>query len=297
VLVLAGEQGSAKSTLSAILRMLLDPNTAPLRALPREDRDLFIAANNGFVLLFDNVSGLPTWISDTLCRLATGGGYAVRALYTDLDEVIFDAQRPIILNGIEDVVSRPDLADRAIFVTLEPIPEEKRKPEAQVIRDFEAERPQILGALLDAVSHGLRRLGGTTLAKLPRMADFALWAVSCESADSAGAFMRAYTANIDAAVGTIIENNLIANAVRDFVEAVGTWSGRPKKLLDELTTNAGTAVRSRAWPQSGQALHGQLRRAAPALRKYGVEMLLPDRQLGTRDIVLKRGENFGKFGT
>ena len=100
VIVLSGEQGSAKSTFSAILRSLLDPNTAPLRALPREDRDLFIAASNGHVLAFDNVSGLPAWISDTLCRLATGGGFAVRQLYTDQDEVLFDAARPVILNGI-----------------------------------------------------------------------------------------------------------------------------------------------------------------------------------------------------
>jgi hypothetical protein len=113
ILVLAGEQGSAKSTFSKMLRALLDPNTAPLRALPREDRDLFIAANNGHLLSFDNVSGLPAWISDTLCRLATGGGFAVRQLYTDQDEALFDAQRPVILNGIEDIVTRPDLADRA----------------------------------------------------------------------------------------------------------------------------------------------------------------------------------------
>ena len=118
VIVLSGEQGSAKSTFSAILRALLDPNTAPLRALPREDRDLFIAASNGHVLAFDNVSGLPAWISDTLCRLATGGGFAVRQLYTDQDEVLFDAARPVILNGIEDIVTRPDLADRAVFLTL-----------------------------------------------------------------------------------------------------------------------------------------------------------------------------------
>jgi hypothetical protein len=111
VLVLSGEQGSAKSTFTAILRALLDPNTAPLRALPREDRDLFIAARNGHVLAYDNVSALPAWISDTLCRLATGGGFAVRQLYTDQDEVLFDATRPVILNGIEDIVTRPDLAD------------------------------------------------------------------------------------------------------------------------------------------------------------------------------------------
>ena len=83
VIVLSGEQGTAKSTFSAILRSLLDPNTAPLRALPRTDRDVFIAASNGHVLAFDNVSSLQPWISDTFCRPATGGGFAVRALYTD----------------------------------------------------------------------------------------------------------------------------------------------------------------------------------------------------------------------
>jgi hypothetical protein len=155
VIVLSGEQGSAKSTFSAILRGLLDPNTAPLRALPREDRDLFIAASNGHVLAFDNVSGLPAWISDTLCRLATGGGFAVRQLYSDQEEVLFDAARPVILNGIEDIVTRPDLADRAVFLTLEPIPEESRRPEAELWATFEAQRGRILGVLLDAVAQGL----------------------------------------------------------------------------------------------------------------------------------------------
>jgi hypothetical protein len=175
VLVLSGEQGSAKSTFAAILRALLDPNTAPLRALSREDRDLFIAANNGHVLAFDNVSGLPAWISDTLCRLATGGGFAARQLYTDQDEMLFDACRPVILNGIEDIVNKPDLADRALFLTLEPIPEDKRRLETELWSEFEVERPRLLGALLDAIVEGLRRLPEIRLPKLPRMADFATW--------------------------------------------------------------------------------------------------------------------------
>jgi hypothetical protein len=122
----------------------------------------------------ENVSGLPAWISDTLCRLATGGGFAVRQLYTDQDEVLFDAVRPVILNGIEDFVTRPDLADRAVFLTLEPIPEERRRPEGELWAAFEAERPRILGALLDAVVEGLKRLSETLLPKLPRMADVGL---------------------------------------------------------------------------------------------------------------------------
>ena len=106
----------------------------------------------------------------------------MRQLYTDQDEVLFDACRPVILNGIEDIVTRPDLADRAVVLTLEPIPEERRLSEAELWAAFEAVRPLILGALLDAVVEGLKRLPETRLERLPRMADFALWATACETA-------------------------------------------------------------------------------------------------------------------
>ena len=53
------------------------------------------------------------------------------------------AARPVILNGIEDIVERPDLADRAVFLTLEPIPEERRRPEGELWTAFEAEPPRI----------------------------------------------------------------------------------------------------------------------------------------------------------
>ena len=118
LLAISGEQGSAKTVLSKLLRALVDPNVAPVRALPREERELMIAANNGHMLAFDNLSGLSSWLSDALCRLASGGSFAVRRLYTDDEEVLFRAARPTLLNGIEDVIGRSDLADRAIFLTL-----------------------------------------------------------------------------------------------------------------------------------------------------------------------------------
>ena len=274
VLVLSGEQGSAKSTFSAIMRALLDPNTAPLRALPREDRDLFIAATNGHVLTFDNVSGLRAWISDTLCRLATGGGFAVRQLYTDQDEVLFDAARPVILNGIEDIVERPDLADRGLFLTLEPIPEERRRPEAELWAAFEAERPRILGVLLDAVVEGIKRLPETRLPKLPRMADFALWATACETALwPAGTFWSAYCSNRDEAVEGVIEADPVAAAVRAFVSKRTEWTGTASDLLGELAKGVDERIsKSKTWPDSPRALSGQLRRAATFLRKIGIEV-------------------------
>lgn len=273
-LVLSGEQGSAKSTFSAILRALLDPNTAPLRALPREDRDLFIAASNGHVLAFDNVSGLPAWISDTLCRLATGGGFAVRQLYTDQDEVLFDAARPVILNGIEDIVTRPDLADRAVFLTLEPIPEERRRPEAELWAAFEVERGRIFGVLLDAVVEGLKRLPDTHLPKLPRMADFALWASACETAIwPAGTFWSAYCGNRDEAVEGVIDADPVAAAVRAVMLERTEWTGTASDLLGALGEAAGERIaKSKTWPDSPRALSGRLRRAATFLRKIGIEV-------------------------
>jgi hypothetical protein len=274
VLVLSGEQGSAKSTFTAILRALVDPNTVPLRALPRQDRDFFIAAKNGHVLAFDNVSGLPAWTSDTLCRLATGGGFATRQLYTDHDEVLIDASRPIILNGIEDIVTRPDLADRALFLTLEPIPEERRRSEADLWAAFELQRPRLLGVLLDAVVRGLKMLPRTHLEKLPRMADFALWATACETALwPAGTFYLAYCNNRDEAVESVIEADPIAAAVRAMMATRTVWTGTASDLLDALARKTGDRVtKSRAWPESPRALADRLRRAATFLRKIGIDI-------------------------
>jgi hypothetical protein len=145
LLAISGEQGSAKTVLSKLLKALIDPNAAPVRALSREERELMIAANNSHVLAFDNLSGLPVWLSDAFCRLATGGSFAVRQLYTDDEEMLFEAARPILLNGIEEVISRPDLGERAIFLTLGSIGEVQRRAEAELWREFESARPASWG--------------------------------------------------------------------------------------------------------------------------------------------------------
>ncbi len=107
-LAIHGEQGSAKSTASRIARRLVDPNVAPLRSQPRSEHDLLFAATNGLVVGFDNLSNVPVWLSDALCRLSTGGGMSTRQLYSDAEESLFDAQRPVILNGITDLATRAD---------------------------------------------------------------------------------------------------------------------------------------------------------------------------------------------
>jgi hypothetical protein len=240
VLALSGEQGSAKTVLCKLLKALIDPNAAPVRALAREERELMIAANHSYVLGFDNLSALPVSLSDAFCRLASGGSFAVRQLYSDDDEVLFQAARPILLNGIEDVISRPDLADRAIFLTLPAIVEERRRPEQDLWRAFEIARPRILGALLDAAAHGLRELPRVRCEKLPRMADFAFWATACETAFwPAGTFLRAYDANRRAAIESVIDKDPVAACVWEIVADRGTWTGTASDLLRAAADLAG----------------------------------------------------------
>jgi hypothetical protein len=291
LLAISGEQGSAKTMLSKLLRSLLDPNTAPVRALSREQRELMIAANNSHLLAFDNISALPAWLSDALCRLASGGSFAVRQLYTDDDEVLFQAARPILLNGIEDVISRADLADRAIFLNLAPILEQERRLEAELWLEFGRQRPRILGALLDAVAHGLRELPQVRVERLPRMADFAIWATACETALwPAGTFARAYECNRKAATEEVVDADPVAACVREIMAECTSWTGSAAELLHagaDRSRNGGSG--SLSWPSNPRALAGRLRRAQTALRALGIEIAFSrEGHAGSRIIRMRR---------
>jgi hypothetical protein len=295
LLAISGEQGSAKTVLSKLLKALIDPNAAPVRSLSREERELMIAANNSYLLAFDNLSGLPHWLSDTLCRLATGGSFAVRRLYTDDEEVLFEAARPILLNGIEEIISRADLGDRTIFLSLAPIADRNRRAEGELWREFELARPRILGALLDGVVHGLGTSNTVQPQELPRMADFALWARACEALFwPAGTFARTYAANRRAAIESIIDADPLANCVRTIMHERGSWIGTASDLLRLCAKSAREdSSMNPPWAKNPRALAGRLRRAQTFLRGVGIEITFSrEGRTGNRMIrVSTRAEN------
>ncbi len=286
VLALHGEQGSAKSTTARVLRALVDPSTVPLRAEPREERDLAIAATNTWVLAFDNLSRLPGWLSDALCRLATGGGFATRELYSDRDEALFDAQRPVLLTGIEELATRSDLLDRTIVRYLPAIADERRRDEATFWGDFTSARPAILGALLTAVSGALARLSTIALPRVPRLADFALWVTAAEPALgwAPGTFLRAYEGNRAEANDLALDASPVALAVRSLAAEhpeASPWLGTATALLTDLAKRVEEPVtKGRDWPKTARALSGILRRYAPNLRAAGVVVTTGEREDG-----------------
>jgi hypothetical protein len=281
--VLQGEAGSAKSTGVRVIRELLDPNTTPLRSEPRETRDLMIAAQNAWCIAFDNVSHLGWRLSDDLCRLATGGGFSTRRLYTDEEEKLFEATRPLLLNGIEGVVSRGDLIDRSLVVYLPVIPENQRRSEKEFWKHFRAALPQIIGSLLDAVACALRRLEKVKLDRLPRMADFARWMVAAEPSLGwpEGTFMAAYDANRRSANTLALEASLIVRALRH-VCINADFRGTSSELLRELNNHADTQdIAQKAWPKDAWVLSKQLRGIAPNLRPSGLDVRFGEKTPGS----------------
>lgn len=276
ILVLNGEQGSAKSTTARVLRDLIDPNDAPIRSASRDERDLAIAAVNNWTLCFDNLSGLSSWLSDALCRIASEGGFATRALHTDQGEIVLKAARPIVLNGITALDTRPDLGNRALVVVLPAIQASERRTEAEFWAEFYAARPAILGALYDAVSCALRRSGKRRVKRRLRMADFVelIEAAAPALGWKAGSFTDVYTDNAATAVRNIIEDNPVARAIRELAEERGEWEGSASELLPLIDARVSDSIRKhRSFPSTPAVLGAALARLAPSLRAVGIDMI------------------------
>jgi hypothetical protein len=272
ILALFGEHGTAKSTLGRHVQKTIDPRSGGLRSEPKEVRDLMIAATSSWLVAYDNLSHLPEWLSNALCRLATGGGYGVRQHYSDDEEVVFHAKRPALLTSITEVITAADLLDRIMCLQLEVIPDEDRKPEQVIDSEFAAAYPRIFGAMLDGLSAGLRLLPTVQLSDLPRMADAALWAEACMrgAGFKPGAFLRAYGANTaDASIVALEASPLTPILLRP--EGF-SFRGEAKDLLEMLCDLATEDVRKqREWPKNpralGHAISGEVTKADRQMAK------------------------------
>ena len=272
ILILQGEQGSGKSTTSRVIRALVDPSSVPLRIPPREPKDLLVSAMNTHVVTLDNLSGLSPEISDCLCRLSTGGGHDVRQLYSDTDQILIDIQKPIIINGIDDIATRPDLAERALIINLPEIKPDNRRSESEFWHDFEQDKAAIFTGLLDCLVSGFTHRDSVVLKEKPRMADVAVWVTACEKGyKPETTFIEAHTKNQREAIELGIEASPIGTAIMTLMTDRNEWTGTPTGLLSELERVAGAnQVKSKAWPQSAKGLKNSIKRLLPNFRKLGI---------------------------
>ncbi len=282
VVQIIGGYGCAKSSTARCSRSLIDPHVAALQGFGRSERDLALAAHNGWLLVGDNISKLSPAISDLLCRISTGGAQRVRKLYSDQDETITHLCNPVMINGISRLAMQLDLIDRTLTFILPSIGDAERRPERDLRRAFEVARPGIFGAFLELLVAVLGELPHVELPSSPRMADFSRLGVACERVLGwpQGSFLAAYEANRMLSIAAVVDDDPVLQAVTTLAHRHGFWHGRASDLMTQLRKLVPRHVcSSAAWPRDARTLSAHLRRNAQGLATQGVELRF-DRNVG-----------------
>jgi hypothetical protein len=283
VLPVHGPHGSAKTTRVSVCKALTDPSlsdeetpavTTP-RKPPKDEGDVIAAARNNRIVAFDNISYLPPWLSDSICRLATGAELGGRALYSDFDEQVFSACRPVIFNGVPDVVGQSDLADRCVqSETQKPT---RRVSEEQFWHEFKEAWPQHLGVVCDLLVLALKHYGqgAANVNQDVRMKNYATIgeSIGVGLGWEPGVFTAIYADNLSSAASDIARGDVIFEPlVAVLADADGEWTGTPGELLTALGASSPVANRAEDWPKSAKALGNRLTRLDAALRIAGIEV-------------------------
>jgi hypothetical protein len=274
-LVINGDPGSCKSTGVHMLKNIVDPSTSVNFTSPKNVRDVFVNAAKTWLVTYDNLSEIPKWLSNCFCRISTGASHGTKKLYTDGDEYQLSVRRPIVLSGIGDLITRGDLASRAISVQRKSIENTPAmRTEEEIWQQFELKHPYLLGWIFDGLSAGLRNLSLIN-ENYPRMADFSRFIAAADREIwTPGTFNKAYRSNMSKLVKQMIDADPITSSViammRNQTDCRGT-AEEALKALSAHVTNPRILI-SKHWPQAPNKLRGFLENSQNLLNKEGIEI-------------------------
>lgn len=276
ILVISGEQNSGKTTLTRMVKRLVDHSIADERKRPKDDTDVFVAALHAWVPAYGNLSRLDQNISDTLCLISTDGTQSKRQLYTDNEESLTRVCRPVILNGISDLLTFPDLARRAVLIELKS--RDEFVDDEELMQSFERDVPYIFAGLLDALACALknREVARSEISKqkLHGLSSFTTWALAASEklGFTHNQFLTAYEENLKETQLTGLDASIIGEAIQRFMSSKALWTGLANQLLEVLNALAGEKLsRDHYWPKQPNQLSELLKRVVPALRVAGID--------------------------
>lgn len=271
ILLLSGGQGTGKSSATRILSRIVDPSSCEDRQPPRDNEQLLMAAQCSRLVLLDNVSAVSQDLSDSLCRLCTGGGFIKRKLYTNAGITAATFRRAAILNSIDVAAIRGDFAERVVVCDLAQIPSGERRFEEDLNREFNNAHPQIFGSLLDIMAKTLTQIDTVRLDRVPRMADFARLVGAMDSATGSNA-LATYAGQEARVAEDVLESSPIAPFLIDCVRNAGFVRGLAGEILEAISPPGN---RPKALNITARKLSGELRRLKPALETAGYVVTLP----------------------
>jgi hypothetical protein len=280
ILMLHGEQGSAKTTLEELIKMLTDPSIVKTFAFPKDINEFIQQLAHNYVTFYDNISTIRDWVSDLLCRAVTGSGFSKRVLYTDDDDFIYSLKRCVGFNGINLGATKADLLDRGLIIQLERVSKGKWRKIDDIWKEFDEIRPQLLGYILDTLVKVLAWKKTRSLrVTLSRMADWTEYGeiiARCTGYKNEE-FLTAYYNNIKLQTEEVLESSPVAIALIDFMIALESesHSASATKWLSLLEIKAGGLAintNSKSWPKSASHLSRKLKELVTTLREIGVEI-------------------------
>lgn len=290
VLELSGPAGAGKTTLLRRIRSMVDPHEADARAAPRSVEDLYVSARHSYVVAADNISHVSPEMSDALCVLCTGGGYARRTLYTTDDETVLRARRPIIVTGVTPIITASDLLDRAIAIALRVRDDVHRDTEVALAREWESALPAMMGAIYDTVAAVLRERSATRLPAPPRMADYAVIGETVSRICGWTSYADVYTAHRRDLAARGVESSPVATALLAYLQSVTSYAGPVGVLAAKLQCYR---IDSDAWPRSARGVADAIRRAAPGLASAGLIVEWdPVRRRDGYQVTVRRGPDW-----
>ncbi len=267
ILGLFGEQGVGKTTAAKVLALLLDPTSAPVRKAPRDAESWITAASGSWCVALDNLSMMPDWLSDALCRAVTGDGDVRRRLYTDGELFVFAFRRCLIVTGIDLGAVRGDFADRLLPVDLHLIGEHDRAEEHDLWAGWADRHALLLGALLDLAASVKAVAPSVRLASRPRMADFARVLAAVDIVCDTKGLDRYREKAGELAVDSLTGDPFVTSISTAISEK---FTGTSAELLALVTPKGEEPWRApKGWPANPRAVTQLLRRQAPVMRRAG----------------------------
>lgn len=275
ILILLGNQGSAKSTTSRMIKKIVDPSKVDISSMPRNIDDLIIQATSSYMFVLDNLNDIKKEYNGVFCQLATGGHYNKRRLYTDDESIVFPLQSNVILNGINYVTEQPDLLDRSIVVPLKTIKSKNRRTEQEIFKEFDEELPFVLNAIFKIISKAKVIHKNIKIGNLPRMADAVKW--GCAIAEAMGInhneYLEIYYRNQNNINVEILSDNTTAYILIEMMKHRKEWTGSVAKLWEQLNFIAsrdGVCQYDAFFAKSPSALSRQLNQLKVNLGRVGI---------------------------
>jgi len=274
-----GHTDAGKSKRAHAMASLIDPQRKKNSLEPKTKRnDIVRILQQGYFIIFDNVSVLTKEQSDIFAQGITGLGQDVRALYTNDDAFIYsEFTRAILLNGMTITGTETDVLTRTNKYEVKKA--HTNIPERDLAAKFEKDRPQILAGIFDNLSKTLATVEEIKKEiKIPnevRLQDYVFYAcaVSRAMGFEPEYFLKIYLETFEDKDVLALESNPLGNVLLQYMDEKAFFQGSPDQLLSELTTviQVKKLNAPAGYPMNPKQLGEELRKIEKNLEAVGIK--------------------------